>query len=432
MLISDLVDVVGFDHCLTDPGLRTGYEVDWTGRYRGHTVAVLRPGSIEELAAVMKLCHDAGEPVVVQGGNTGMVGGGVPLHGELVVSVARLGNLRVISNLSLQAGAGATLAAVQQAAASVGARFGVDTAARESATIGGMIATNAGGMNVVRYGPMGDQLIDAGVVLADGRYVPSLLISDDDLLGHLAGSEGTLAVVAHATLAIGPTPPDLAIAMVEVPASEIEAVVGRVGSLESVFAVELFGAREVELAAMGIGRSAPARADWLVLAECRSDGDPLPELQAAVGDLPAVVATGQREGGELWLFREALTESVARLGVPHKYDVRIPHGALNDLRATVETAAPDADIFLWGHAFSDRQRTPLANVHVNAVGVVDDEAVFDAIETLNGSVAAEHGIGTAKRHRAAAARSDLAELRMLKDRLDPKGLLNPNVLFPPR
>ncbi|MBT8202935.1 MAG: FAD-binding oxidoreductase, partial [Acidimicrobiia bacterium] len=146
----------------------------------------------------------------------------------------------------------------------------------------------------------------------------------------------------------------------------------------------------------------------------------------------AVVATGQREGGELWLFREALTESVARLGVPHKYDVRIPHGALNDLRATVETAAPEADIFLWGHAFSDRQRTPLANVHVNAVGVVDDEAVFDAIETLNGSVAAEHGIGTAKRHRAAAARSDLAELRMLKDRLDPKGLLNPNVLFPPQ
>ncbi|MBT8202414.1 MAG: FAD-binding protein, partial [Acidimicrobiia bacterium] len=95
MLISDLVDVVGFDHCLTDPGLRAGYEVDWTGRYRGHTVAVLRPGSVEELAAVMKLCHDAGEPVVVQGGNTGMVGGGVPLHGELVVSVARLGNLRV-------------------------------------------------------------------------------------------------------------------------------------------------------------------------------------------------------------------------------------------------------------------------------------------------------------------------------------------------
>ena len=105
MLVNDLIEVVGFDHCLTDPDLRAGYEVDWTGRYRGQTPAVVRPGSIDELSSALALCHSAGQPVVVQGGNTGMVGGGVPLAGELVMSVARLANVEVLSDSAVQAGA---------------------------------------------------------------------------------------------------------------------------------------------------------------------------------------------------------------------------------------------------------------------------------------------------------------------------------------
>lgn len=435
MLLNDLIAVVGFDHCLTDPDLRSRYEVDWTGRYRGHTVAVVRPGSVDELAQVIRLCHEARRPIVLQGGNTGMVGGGVPLGGELVVSLARLGNVQVLSEQHLKAGAGATLARVHEAAASVGARFGVDTAARDSATIGGMIATNAGGMNVVRFGPMGDQIQDAGVVLADGRYVSSVGSVGGDssiagLFGHLAGSEGVLAVVAHATLAIAPVPANVAVALVEVPPGRLVPLAAVLPGLTTLYAAELFGSREVELAAKGIGRTAPVDADWLLLLECRSDGDPLVELEAAVGDLPAVVATNTREGEELWLFREALTESVARLGVPHKFDVRVPHAALGELRGRVEQITPDAEVFVWGHLYSNRHGRPVSNMHVNIIGRVDDEEVFDVIEDMRGSIAAEHGIGTAKRHRAEGTPIDLAAIRDLKHRLDPENILNPNALLP--
>jgi FAD/FMN-containing dehydrogenase len=439
MLISQLVDVVGPNHCLTDPALRAKYEADWTGRYRGHTLAVVRPGSTDELAEVVRLCHDAGQPIVVQGGNTGMVGGSVPLSGELVVSMAGpgFGDSRGVSGGPIWAEAGVTLGEVQRTAIAVGARFGVDTAARESATVGGMIATNAGGMNVVRFGPMADQVVDAGVVLANGRYVPSLRALDrrdpaGGLLDHLPGSEGTLAIVAHADLRVQAWPANLAVGMIEVSADRLEDVLAGLGALSDLFALELFGGPEVALAAESLGRTPPAGGEWLVLAECRTDGDPLAPLHAACGDLPALVATSPREGGELWLFRESLTEAVARLGIPHKFDVRISHEALNRLRPAVEAAAPRARVFVWGHAFSNRHRHRLANMHVNVVGPVDDEAVFDAIEDLGGSVAAEHGIGTAKRHRAARARTDLAVLRRLKDRLDPNAILNPNVLFPPR
>jgi len=436
MLINDLVGVVGLDHCLTDPDLRAGYEVDWTGRYRGQTPAVVRPGSIEELSGVMALCHGAGQPVVVQGGNTGMVGGSVPLAGEVVVSIARLGNVQVLSDSAARAGAGATLARVQEAASSIGASFGVDTAARDSATIGGMIATNAGGMNVVRFGPMGDQLLDAGVVLADGRYLPSLQEVDPGdpthaLLPLLAGSEGILAVVAHATLQIDIDPPTTAVALIEVPPDRLVSLASDVQDLSSVYAMELFGAREVALAAAGIGRSAPLRAEWLLLVECRSESDPSAELAAVVGDLPAVVAPNPTAGDELWLFREALTEAVSRRGVPHKFDVRMPHAALSDVRSRVEGVVPGGAVYLWGHAYSNRHGEPVANLHINILGEVDDEAVFDAVEGLGGSVAAEHGVGTAKRHRVAGARSDLDQLRALKDRLDPAGILNPGVLLPP-
>lgn len=436
MLLDDLVAVVGPDHCLTDPDLRAGYEVDWTGRFRGYTPAVIRPGSVEELAAVLAICHREGHPVVVQGGNTGLVGGGVPLAGELVMSVARLARLQVVSNTRVWAGAGVTLARLQAAAASVGGRFGVDTTARDSATVGGMIATNAGGMNVVRFGPMADQVVDAVVVLADGRYIPSIgdLGPDDpaaELTEYLAGSEGILGVVVHATLAIGADPREVAVAMVEVPPERLAPLVGRLGRLPSLYALELFGGQEVELAAADIGRTAPLSGDWLLLVECRSDSDPTEPLGEAVGDLPAVVAGNPAAGNELWLFREALTEAVSRRGIPHKFDVRVPHRSLDDVRSRVEAASPGSRVFVWGHAFSNRHGEPTANLHVNVIGDVDDEAVFDALEELGGSIAAEHGVGTIKRHRAAAARPDIEELRRLKAALDPARILNPNVLVPP-
>ena len=199
-----LADVVGPNHVLTDPELTASYETDWTGRFVGRAAAVVRPGTTDEVAAVMALLHEAGRPVVPQGGNTGLVGGSVPLHGEVVVSLRRLAAIDPVDVAAGQvtAGAGATLAAVDAAATGAGLAFGVDLAARDSATVGGMVATNAGGLRMLRYGGMRAQMAGVEAVLADGRVLSHLggLAKDNtgyDLAGLLAGSEGTLAVVTR-------------------------------------------------------------------------------------------------------------------------------------------------------------------------------------------------------------------------------------------
>ncbi|HEV7861802.1 MAG TPA: FAD-binding oxidoreductase, partial [Acidimicrobiia bacterium] len=210
-LLTSLTDVVGASHVLTDPELTASYEIDWTGRFVGRAAAVVRPGTTGEVAAVMALLHDAGRPVVPQGGNTGLVGGGVPLHGEVVVSLRRLAAIDPVDVAAGQVttGAGATLAAVDAAAGGAGLAFGVDLAARDSATVGGMAATNAGGLRMLRYGGMRAQTAGVEAVLADGRVVSHLggLAKDNtgyDLAGLLAGSEGTLAVITRLRLRLVP------------------------------------------------------------------------------------------------------------------------------------------------------------------------------------------------------------------------------------
>jgi len=199
-VIDELRSIVGPQHVLVDDDLRAGYEVDWTGRFKGSTPAVVRPGSVDEVAAVLRICADAGVAIVPQGGNTGLVGGGVPLHGEIVLSLRRLQAIEPVDVLAAQvtAGAGATLGAVQDAATGADLLFGVDLSARDSATIGGMVATNAGGLHHMRHGSMRANVLGVEAVLADGSIVRRLsgLVKDNtgyDLASLLCGSEGTLA-----------------------------------------------------------------------------------------------------------------------------------------------------------------------------------------------------------------------------------------------
>ena len=202
--------MVGEEHVLTGDAT-AGYVVDWTGGFHGHSPAVLRPGSTAEVATLLALCGDAGVPVVPQGGNTGLVGGGVPLHGEVVLSLARLSRLEPVDTGAAQvtAGAGATL---QQAAdADPALDLGVLIASRHSASVGGAVATNAGGLRVLRYGPMRAQVRGVEAVLADGTVMSHLagLVKDNtgyDYPGLLAGSEGTLAVVTAARIQLVPRP----------------------------------------------------------------------------------------------------------------------------------------------------------------------------------------------------------------------------------
>jgi FAD/FMN-containing dehydrogenase len=199
---------VGEPHVLTGDAT-AGYAVDWTGRFRGQTPVVVRPRDTAEVAAVLALCTDAGLPVVPQGGNTGLVGGGVPLHGEVVLSLTRLNRLGPVDHEAAQVTAGAGVTLQQVADADPGLDLPILIASRDSATVGGAVATNAGGLRVLRFGPMRAQLRGIEAVLADGTVVSHLagLVKDNtgyDYPSLLAGSEGTLAVITAARLRLVP------------------------------------------------------------------------------------------------------------------------------------------------------------------------------------------------------------------------------------
>src|SRR6516162_2866642 len=207
-LLRSIAAVVGVPHILTGDAT-AGFAVDWTRRFQGYTPAVVRPRDTAEVAAVLALCSQAGVPVVPQGGNTGLVGGGVPLHGEIVLSLARLNQLGPVDPEAAQVTAGAGVTLQQVADAGPGLDLPILIASRDSATVGGAVATNAGGLRVLRYGPMRAQVRGVEAVLADGTVVSHLggLIKDNtgyDYPGLLAGSEGTLAVITAARIQLVP------------------------------------------------------------------------------------------------------------------------------------------------------------------------------------------------------------------------------------
>src|SRR6185437_14109265 len=219
-LVVDLGEVVGPDQVLSDPEVVASYTVDWTGRFRGASTVLVRPGSVAEVAAVVVACRRHGAAVVPQGGNTGMVGGGVPLAGEVVLSLRRLDAVGDVDRLAGQVtvGGGATLGTVRQAAADAGWAYGVDFAARDSCTIGGNVGTNAGGLRVLRYGDTRAQVLGIEAVLGTGQVVSHLggLLKDNTgyaLPALLCGSEGTLGVVTAARLRLVPPSPHRVVAL---------------------------------------------------------------------------------------------------------------------------------------------------------------------------------------------------------------------------
>ena len=439
-LLADLRAVVGAAHVLTDDDVREGYEVDWTGRFRGRTPAVVRPGSTAEVAEVLRRCAAAGAGVVPQGGNTGLVGGSVPLAGEVVVSTLRLVALGPVDGLAGQVtvGAGTTLGAVQHHAATSGWAVGIDLAARDSATVGGMVSTNAGGLSFLRHGGMRAQLAGVEAVLGDGRVVSHLggLLKDNtgyDLGGLLCGSEGTLGIITAVRLRLVPPGGERVVALAAVEgidaALAVVAALRRGGALLDAAEGFLDDGMALVCGHLGVARPlAPAPAYLLVEWEGPVD------LLAAAPVLDAVVAEDRVRAEALWRYREAHTEAVNALGVPHKLDVTLPLAALGrfvtEVPDVVAAVAPGARVVQFGHIAD-------GNIHVNVVGPdPDDDLVDDAVLRLvaarGGSISAEHGIGTAKKRWLHLARSDaeLATFRALKHALDPAGILNPNVLLP--
>ncbi len=448
-MIPDLQAIVGAEHVLLDDDLRASYETDWTGRFSGRSFCVVRPGTTEQVAAVLHLCTSRGAKVVVQGGNTGLVGGATPAGGEVLLSLTRLTTLGDIDPASAQvtAGAGVTLAALQAHARAADLDFGVDLAARDSATVGGLVATNAGGIRVLRYGSMRAQVTGLEAVLADGSVLSRMagLAKDGtgyDLVGLLAGSEGTLAVVTAVRLRLVPRLRSRAVALLAFDATESAVAVlpSLRANLPSLAAAELFYREGLALVRKHSGLPPPFTAEHqaYLLVECADLTDPFDQLAAAVSEAPGLVdatvatdAAGQRA---LWAYREAHTESISAEGVPVKLDVSVPAGRLSELVAaltpTIAGVCPEARPIVFGHVNE-------GNLHVNILDTGDlheevTDAVLQLVASMDGSISSEHGVGRAKVAWLQLSRSatEIATMQAVKRAFDPTGTLSPGVLLP--
>jgi FAD/FMN-containing dehydrogenase len=446
-LVESLREIVGGPHVLTEPDVVASYSVDWTGRYVGSAAAVVRPGAVEEVAAVVAHCRSHGVAIVPQGGNTGMVGGGVPLHGEVVVSLRRLCRLGPVDAAAgqLTAQAGVTLAVVQAAARESGWAYGIDLGGRDSATIGGNVATNAGGLRVLRYGDTRAQLLGVEAVLGTGdvvRHLGGLLKDNTGYALHslLCGSEGTLGIVTAVRLRLVP-PATLRVAAILGMRDTVSALAAAQElrrTLPALSAAELMLRGGVELVCGVTGAPSPLAAphEAYLLVEASGTADPTAALTTAVASLAGVedaaVAVEPQRIAALFRYREGHTEAINSLGAPHKLDVTLPNDALAEMvgrfPAIVRAVDPAASVWLFGHVGD-------GNIHVNVTGVAPDDeriddAVFRAVAEVGGSISAEHGIGTAKRRWLELNRSpeELRAFAAIKGALDPDGIMNPHVL----
>ncbi|WP_338774655.1 FAD-binding oxidoreductase [Nocardia vulneris] len=445
-----LRDIVGSAHLLVDPARTRGYTTDWTGRWVGSAVAVVRPGSTAEVSAVVTACSEAHIPITTQGGNTGLVGGGVPQAGSVLLSTKRLDLIESVDPIgcTIAAGAGVTVARADAAASAHGLRFGVDLASKESATLGGIVATNAGGTRMIRFGDTRSQLLGVEAVLADGtvlsRWTP--LARDNvgyDLAGLLAGSEGTLAVITKVLMKLVTPAADSSIFLAGVAtvdaALRVYELVARSGL--TIEAAELMTADGIEIVCKHTDMRRPfeSHSRFYVLFEVsalRGTEDALLEIFAEAEGFVDDVAIDRRPARKLWRLREAHTESIGRASSTPviKLDLSVPLESMSSFVGAVESAVaqrfPTTRSIMFGH-FAD------GNIHVNLLDVPPaqadsiTEAVFGVVTDHRGSISAESGVGRAKTQWLHLGRSaiDVYMMKRIKLVLDPRLSLNPGVLF---
>lgn len=460
-LLAELTEVVGRPDCVSDPEVTSSFTTDWTRRYSGTAAAVVRPADTSEVAEVLRTAGRHNAAVVAQGGNTGLVGGGVPRARapkatdgsdrlQLVVSLTRLSGVSQVDTASrvIEAGAGTTLAQADQAAHKEGFHLGIDLGARESATLGGMVATNAGGLHVFRYGSMRSRLVGLEAVLADGTVVSqtSGFAKDSagpDIAATLAGSEGTLALVTKVLARLEPVSPHRVVALLGVSDMQraLDLVHGPLRALPSLEAAELTLADGMRLVREHAGLPAPpglgAGATAWITVEAAAETDPTDDLARALdgpGVIAAAAASDEATRKRLWAYRELHAEAVATRGITHKLDVSVRPARLGELvtlvTETVSRVSPTSELYIWGHVAD-------GNLHVNVVGpepsdYAVDDAVLRLVGELGGSISAEHGIGVAKNRWLSLSRDEgsLAAMARVKEALDPAHTLNPGVLDP--
>ena len=465
-LLAELRTIVGDVGLLTDPADTAAYAEDWRRLYQGHTPAVVRPASTAELSAVVTACSRAGVAMVPQGGNTSMVGGATPsgTGEEIVISLARMNRVRAIDpvDLTVTLEAGVTLKAAQNAALEAGCMLPLSISSEGTAQIGGVLATNAGGNNTLRYGNARDLVLGLEVVLPDGQIWSGLRRLRKDNTGYclrqlFVGAEGTLGIITAGVLKLVPQPREVEVALCTVPSTEAALALYTRFSRHDPAAIQAFeymsgqGMDFVLRHIPGANLPLPAAAHYVLIelatprenAQLRASFEQIlmPALEDGVA-IDAVLAESQAQRAAIWRLREEHAEAQKREGASVKNDVSVPVSKVPELLARAQKAAdalmPGVRMVPFGHMGD-------GNIHLNFEQPIDmDPASFlardhdlmdmvgEIVKSLDGSFSAEHGVGKLKPYMMPEWRggAELETMRRIKAALDPRGMMNPGKVLP--
>ncbi|MBY4594129.1 FAD-binding oxidoreductase [Ottowia caeni] len=467
-LLAELAAIVGVPHLLIRPEDKVAHETDWRRHYPGCALAVVRPKNTDEVARVVKACAAAGATLVPQGGNTGLVGGSTPDASgtELVLSLTRMNAVRRVDALdnSMTLEAGCTVLAAQAAATEATRLFPLSLASEGSATIGGVLSTNAGGEQVLRYGNTRDLTLGLEVVLADGRIWNGLSALRKDNTGYdlkqlFIGAEGTLGVVTAATFKLFAQPRQVVTAWAALPSAQaaVELLARLTASVgERVTAFELIGRVVLsQVLAHGTpGMRDPLGGDypWAVLfdvSEASANMDPTPAVEATLAEaiddgvvLDCTIAASGQQAHELWALREHVPEAQRLHGPSIKHDISVPVSAIPrfiDLAgARLEQRMPGIQVCCFGHVgdgnlhYNQSKPASMSDADFLAEAEVVHKVVHAVTAEFQGSISAEHGIGRLKQSAFMATKAPVAVelMERIKDALDPDRLFNPGRLLP--
>lgn len=458
-LAARLVEAVGAANVLVDAADTAPFLTDWRGRYRGAAQCVVRPGNAGEVAAVVRACVEAGVPIVPQGGNTSLCGAATPdeTGRAVVVSLGRMNRILAVDrqNNTISVEAGCTLAAVQDAARAVDRLFPLALASEGTCQIGGNLSTNAGGVQVLRYGNTRELTLGLQVVLPSGEIWDGLrgLRKDNtgyDLKHLFIGAEGTLGIITAAVLKLYPLPKTQTTCWLNIASPAV--AVDLLNQAKSTFDAQLTAFELVSEASLALvlqhipGATRPAAASpWYVLAEF-SDADPaaverwLGEQMAAGAVADGVIAASEAQAKKLWALRENISEAQKIEGVSIKHDIAVPVSRIPDFLSTADAelaaAFPGIRVVAFGHVGDGNLHYNLSKpgAQDNAVFLASqaevNRIVHDTVHALNGSISAEHGIGQLKREEILRYKSatEIALMQTIRQALDPRGLMNPGKL----
>ncbi|HXY99318.1 MAG TPA: FAD-binding oxidoreductase [Stellaceae bacterium] len=458
-LLARFAAIVGDKYAVTDPQMQAPYLLEMRDMYRGRTPMVLRPASVAEVSRIVALANETATAIVPQGGNTGLVGGQVPLNNEIVLSLRRLDRIREVDPTSntITCEAGVTLQRAREAAAAADRLYPQLLPSEGSCTIGGNLSTNAGGTAALAHGIARSHVLGIEVVLADGRILDNLnkLKKDNtgyDLKNLFIGAEGTLGVITAAVLRLVPRPRSVETAFVGVPSPQaalalLDIAAGNAGG--SVTSFELMPRSGLEMVvrhAAGCRDPLSALHPWYALIELSSQSKS--GLRAVMEDVlkegldrglvaDAAIADSLEQAKAFWRIREMFGEAQRYVGGSVKHDVSVPvaavPGFLADADAAVVARFPGTRPLAFGHLGD-------GNIHYNVIQPADadkdaflkrwDEVnavVFAVVKKYGGSISAEHGVGVMKRDLLPSVKDPVALdlMRSLKHLLDPKGILNP-------